>query len=47
MADASVEHVVVEGGLELSAVVGLDALHAKGQLLEDIVQESARRRAAG
>jgi hypothetical protein len=32
MADASVEHVVMEGRRELGAVVGLDALDPEGQL---------------
>src|SRR6516165_12543214 len=37
--DAPVEKMPVELGLELGAVVRLDALDLEGQLLEDVVKE--------
>jgi hypothetical protein len=37
--DAFVEHVVVEHGTELGAVVGLDDLHLEWQALQDVVGE--------
>jgi len=43
VADAAIEHVKVEGGLELGAVVGLDALDSEGQLGQDVVEELDRR----
>jgi hypothetical protein len=42
VADAAVEDVPVEGGLEFCAVVGLDDLDWEGQLLEDVVDEADR-----
>ena len=42
VADAAVEDVPVEAGLELGAVVGLDHLDLEGQLLEDVVDELDR-----
>src|SRR3989442_1455940 len=42
VADAGIEHVVVELRLELGTVVCLDHLNLEGQLLEDVVDELDR-----
>jgi hypothetical protein len=43
MLDAEILDVPAERGLELGAVVGLDALDAEGQLLQHVVDELDRR----
>ena len=44
MPDAPVEHVVVEAGLELGPIVGLDRLDPERQPSEDLVEEADRGR---
>ena len=39
VADAAVQHVPVEAGLELGAVVGLDRFDSEGEPLEEVVEE--------
>jgi hypothetical protein len=39
MPNAAIEYMPMEGGLELCAVVGLNELYAKGQPLQDVIDE--------
>ena len=41
--DAGIQDVIVESGLELGAVVGLDDLDAEREFLKDVVEEPDRR----